>query len=39
MNLQGLKDAQCLDKIAMGLEILINKRELRPAKKHGLGPV
>ena len=25
--------------IAMQLEILINKRELRPAKKHGLGPV
>ncbi len=24
--------------IAMALEILINKRELRPAKKHGLGP-
>jgi acetyl-CoA carboxylase carboxyltransferase component len=21
------------------LEILVNKRELRPAKKHGLGPV
>ncbi len=26
-------------KVAMALEILINKRELRPAKKHGLGPV
>ncbi|MFV0451499.1 MAG: acyl-CoA carboxylase subunit beta, partial [Propioniciclava sp.] len=26
-------------KVAMGLEILINKREIRPAKKHGLGPV
>ncbi|WP_232549183.1 acyl-CoA carboxylase subunit beta [Propioniciclava soli] len=25
-------------KVAMALEILINKRELRPAKKHGLGP-
>jgi len=25
--------------IAMQLEILVNKRELRPAKKHGLGPV
>ena len=25
--------------VAMALEILINKRELRPAKKHGLGPV
>lgn len=25
-------------KVAMGLEILVNKRELRPAKKHGLGP-
>ncbi len=24
--------------VAMALEILINKRELRPAKKHGLGP-
>jgi len=23
----------------MGLELLVNKRELRPAKKHGLGPV
>ncbi|WP_300083771.1 acyl-CoA carboxylase subunit beta, partial [Propioniciclava sp.] len=26
-------------KVAMALEILVNKRELRPAKKHGLGPV
>ncbi len=26
-------------KVAMALELLINKRELRPAKKHGLGPV
>ena len=26
-------------KVAMAFEILINKRELRPAKKHGLGPV
>lgn len=26
-------------KVAMALEILINKRQLRPAKKHGLGPV
>ncbi len=26
-------------KVAMALEIHINKRELRPAKKHGLGPV
>ena len=26
-------------KVAMSLEILVNKRELRPAKKHGLGPV
>ncbi|WP_415107846.1 acyl-CoA carboxylase subunit beta [Propioniciclava sp.] len=26
-------------KVAMALEVLINKRELRPAKKHGLGPV
>ena len=25
-------------KVAMALEILVNKRELRPAKKHGLGP-
>ena len=25
-------------KVAMALELLINKRELRPAKKHGLGP-
>jgi len=25
--------------VAMALETLINKRELRPAKKHGLGPV
>jgi len=24
--------------VAMALEMLINKRELRPAKKHGLGP-
>ncbi len=24
--------------VAMAFEILINKRELRPAKKHGLGP-
>ena len=26
-------------KVAMALELLVNKRELRPAKKHGLGPV
>ncbi|MFP5417511.1 MAG: acyl-CoA carboxylase subunit beta [Actinomycetes bacterium] len=26
-------------KVAMALEVLVNKRELRPAKKHGLGPV
>jgi methylmalonyl-CoA carboxyltransferase large subunit len=26
-------------KIAMALELLATKRELRPAKKHGLGPV
>ena len=26
-------------RVAAALEILINKRELRPAKKHGLGPV
>ena len=25
--------------VAMQLEMLVNKRELRPAKKHGLGPV
>ncbi len=25
--------------IAMSLEILVGKREIRPAKKHGLGPV
>ena len=25
--------------IAMALELLVGKRELRPAKKHGLGPV
>jgi methylmalonyl-CoA carboxyltransferase large subunit len=25
-------------KVAMALEILVNKRMLRPAKKHGLGP-
>lgn len=31
------EDTRC--KVAMALEILINKRELRPAKKHGLGPV
>ena len=30
---EGLRDT-----IATALEILINKRELRPAKKHGLGP-
>jgi methylmalonyl-CoA carboxyltransferase large subunit len=24
--------------IAMALELLAGKRELRPAKKHGLGP-
>jgi methylmalonyl-CoA carboxyltransferase large subunit len=26
-------------KVAMALELLASKRELRPAKKHGLGPV
>ncbi|HSN12149.1 MAG TPA: acyl-CoA carboxylase subunit beta [Propionibacteriaceae bacterium] len=26
-------------KVTMALELLVNKRELRPAKKHGLGPV
>ena len=26
-------------KVAMALELLIAKRQLRPAKKHGLGPV
>ena len=26
-------------KVAMALELLVAKRELRPAKKHGLGPV
>jgi methylmalonyl-CoA carboxyltransferase large subunit len=26
-------------KVAMALELLATKRELRPAKKHGLGPV
>ena len=26
-------------KVSFALEMLINKRELRPAKKHGLGPV
>ena len=25
-------------KVAMALAVLVNKRELRPAKKHGLGP-
>ena len=25
-------------KVAMALALLINKRELRPAKKHGLSP-
>ena len=25
-------------KVAMALELLIAKRQLRPAKKHGLGP-
>lgn len=26
-------------KVAMALELLVAKRQLRPAKKHGLGPV
>ena len=25
-------------KVAMALELLVAKRQLRPAKKHGLGP-
>ena len=30
---------EIVHQVAMALELLATKRELRPAKKHGLGPV